>query len=157
MGDADGEDADGEEAGDDGRRKLLDLASDVSGAVDKAKDTAKEGAEKIKEGAEKVVDKGNDTARAAVDKVTDVVCNVSEALNGTACANATNETMANGTEMAADTIDGEDAEAGDDGRRKLLDLTDAANAVTGAVSDASDAVTGAVSMVQMAGDAMMNA
>merc|ERR1712057_108309 len=87
--DGDGEDADGEEAGDDGRRKLLDLASDVSGAVDKAKDTAKEGAEKIKEGAEKVVDKGkeivgkvNDTARAAVDKVTDVVCNVSEALNG---------------------------------------------------------------------------
>merc|ERR1711985_215237 len=94
-------------------------------------------------------------AMAAVDRVNDFVCNVSDSLNGSACANAT----MNGTEMANDTT-GEDAageEAGDDGRRKLLDLTDAAGAVTdaaGTVSDAAgtvtDAVTGAVS-----GDGMM--
>merc|ERR1711959_693877 len=79
------------------RRKLSDLASDVSGAVDQAADTARTVAGKV-----------NDTARAAVDRVTDVVCNVSDALNGSACANATeaNETMANGTEMAADAIPG---------------------------------------------------
>lgn len=104
------------------RRKLLDLASDVSGAVDQAKDVAEEVVDKGKEivgkvndTARAVVDKGkeivgkvNDTARAAVDRVTDVVCNVSDALNGSACANATeaNETMANGTEMAADAIPG---------------------------------------------------
>merc|ERR1711959_211372 len=69
------------------RRKLSDLASDVSGAVDQAADTART-----------VVGKVNDTARAAVDRVTDVVCNVSDALNGSACANA--------TEMAADAIPG---------------------------------------------------
>merc|ERR1739848_143365 len=134
-----------------------------------------------KEGVENLVGKGKEVAgrvqegaMAAVDRVNDFVCNVSDSLNGSACANAT----MNGTEMANDTIgetidedgedaDGEDAdgeEAGDDGRRKLLDLTDAANAVTGAVSDASDAVTGAVNMVQDAisgavgdaGDAPMN-
>merc|ERR1711897_70627 len=119
--------------GDDGRRKLLDLASDLSGAVDKAK----EGAEKAKEGVENLVGKGQEVAgrvqegaMAAVDRVNDFVCNVSDSLNGSACANAT----MNGTEMANDTIgetideDGEDAtgedatgeEAGDDGRRKLL-------------------------------------
>merc|ERR1711985_68890 len=83
-------------------------------------------------------------AMAAVDRVNDFVCNVSDSLNGSACANAT----MNGTEMANDTIgetideDGEDA-TGDDGRRKLLDLTDAAGAVTdaaGAVSDAAGTV-----------------
>merc|ERR1711977_814960 len=67
-------------------------------------DTARAVVDKGKEVAGKV----NDTARAAVDRVTDVVCNVSDALNGSACANATeaNETMANGTEMAADAIPG---------------------------------------------------
>ena len=97
------------------RRKLSDLASDVSGAVDQAADTARTVVGKVNDTARAVVDKGkevvgkvNDTARVAVDRVTDVVCNVSDALNGSACANATeaNETMANGTEMAADAIPG---------------------------------------------------
>merc|ERR1739848_489094 len=82
---------------------------------DQAADTARTVVGKVNDTARAVVDKGkevvgkvNDTARVAVDRVTDVVCNVSDALNGSACANATeaNETMANGTEMAADAIPG---------------------------------------------------
>merc|ERR1739848_492011 len=128
---------------------------------------AKEGVENLVGKGQEVAGRVQEGAMAAVDRVNDFVCNVSDSLNGSACANAT----MNGTEMANDTIgetideDGEDAtgedaageEAGDDGRRKLLDLTDAAGAVTdaaGTVSDAAgtvtDAVTGAVS-----GDGMM--
>merc|ERR1739848_558573 len=121
---------------------------------------AKEGVENLVGKGQEVAGRVQEGAMAAVDRVNDFVCNVSDSLNGSACANAT----MNGTEMANDTIgetideDGEDAtgedaageEAGDDGRRKLLDLTDAAGAVSDAAGTVTDAVTGAVS-----GDGMM--
>merc|ERR1712193_451193 len=64
--------------GDDGRRKLLDLASDLSGAVDKAKDTAEEAGEKIKEGAEEVGEKAKEGVENLVGKGQEVAGRVQE-------------------------------------------------------------------------------
>merc|ERR1711937_938007 len=116
-----------EMAGDDGRRKLMQLEglSDAAqGAVDKAKDVGMNVADKAKDVAMTVgtkvndtLTKVNDTAQAAVDKV-------NEFIGGASASNATmmndtmmNDTMMNGTEMANDTIAEMPEEmAGDDGR-----------------------------------------
>merc|ERR1711904_623048 len=136
------------EAGDDGRRKLLDV-TDAAGAVSDAAGTV------------------SDAAGTVTDAVTGAVSGdgMMTDMNATDM-NATdmNATM-NGTEMANDTIGGEagddsvagddagavdddggagdDSGEGDDGRRKLL-------AGHEGHSDADD-------MMKMAGDAMMNA
>merc|ERR1719161_98598 len=127
-----------EMAGDDGRRKLMQLEglSDAAqGAVDKAKDVAMTVATKVNDTLTKV----NDTAQAAVDKV-------NEFIGGASASNATmmndtmmNDTMMNGTEMANDTIAEMPEEmAGDDGRRKLMDLEGLQDSVQGVVDNAKD-------------------
>merc|ERR1719401_891518 len=83
--------------------------------------------------------KVNDTAQAAVDKV-------NEFIGGASASNATmmndtmmNDTMMNGTEMANDTIAEMPEEmAGDDGRRKLMQLEGLSDAAQGAVDKAKD-------------------
>merc|ERR1711907_559843 len=119
-------------ASDDGRRKLLQLEGlqdSVTGVVDKAKDAASDAKDKVTDVANKavdkateIVDKANATLQAGVDKVNDFIG--SAAGNVSALANETEGNMTmNGTEMADDEIEGEDAEempASDDGRRKLL-------------------------------------
>merc|ERR1711959_363950 len=101
-------------ASDDGRRKLLQLENlqdSVTGVVDKAKDAASDAKDKV-----------TATLQAGVDKVNDFIG--SAAGNVSALTNETEGNMTmNGTEMADDEIEGEDAEempASDDGRRKLL-------------------------------------
>merc|ERR1711934_916465 len=120
-------------ASDDGRRKLLQLEGlqdSVTGVVDKAKDAASDAKDKVTDVANKavdkateIVDKANATLQAGVDKVNDFIG--SAAGNVSALANETEGNMTmNGTEMADDAIEGEDAEempASDDGRRKLLE------------------------------------
>merc|ERR1711981_600659 len=110
------------ESSDDGRRRLLQLGDAISGAVDNAKETAKEVVDKANE----VVNKVNETIQGAAGKVNDFVAGVqgNMTMNGT----EGNMTM-NGTEMANDTIDGAGemmpeegempVESSDDGRRKL--------------------------------------
>merc|ERR1712084_37860 len=119
-------------ASDDGRRMLLQLdglQDSVTGVVDKAKDAASNAKDKVTDVANKavdkaieIVDKANATLQAGVDKVNDFIG--SAAGNVSALANETEGNMTmNGTEMADDEIEGEDAEempASDDGRRKLL-------------------------------------
>merc|ERR1712060_294225 len=121
------------ESSDDGRRRLLQLGDAISGAVDNAKETAKDVAGKVEETGKKVVDKANEvvnkvneTIQGAAGKVNDFVAGVqgNMTMNGT----EGNMTM-NGTEMANDTIDGAGemmpeegempVESSDDGRRKL--------------------------------------
>merc|ERR1711981_873382 len=121
------------ESSDDGRRRLLQLGDAISGAVDNAKETAKDVAGKVEETGKKVVDKANEvvnkvneTIQGASGKVNDFVAGVqgNMTMNGT----EGNMTM-NGTEMANDTIDGAGemmpeegempVESSDDGRRKL--------------------------------------
>merc|ERR1712084_25546 len=108
-------------ASDDGRRMLLQLdglQDSVTGVVDKAKDAASDAKDKVTDVANKAVDK----ATEVVDKANDFIG--SAAGNVSALANETEGNMTmNGTEMADDEIEGEDAEempASDDGRRKLL-------------------------------------
>merc|ERR1712060_158542 len=115
-----------------GRRKLLQLEGlqdSVTDVVDKAKDAASDAKDKVTDVANKavdkatdIVDKANATLQAGVDKVNDFIG--SAAGNVSALANETEGNMTmNGTEMADDAIEGEDAEempASDDGRRKLL-------------------------------------
>merc|ERR1712188_212811 len=117
---------------DDGRRMLLQLdglQDSVTGVVDKAKDAASNAKDKVTDVANKavdkateIVDKANATLQVGVDKVNDFIG--SAAGNVSALANETEGNMTmNGTEMADDEIEGEDAEempASDDGRRKLL-------------------------------------
>merc|ERR1711981_1503695 len=102
-------------ASDDGRRKLLQL----EGLKDSVTDVANKAVDKATE----IVDKANATLQAGVDKVNDFIG--SAAGNVSALANETEGNMTmNGTEMADDAIEGEDAEempASDDGRRKLLE------------------------------------
>merc|ERR1712084_113114 len=120
-------------ASDDGRRKLLQLENlqdSVTGVVDKAKDAASDAKDKVTDVANKavdkateIVDKANATLQAGVDKVNDFIG--SAAGNVSALANETEGNMTmNGTEMADDEIEGEEAPdempASDDGRRKLL-------------------------------------
>merc|ERR1712057_4819 len=112
-------------ASDDGRRKLLQLEGlqdSVTGVVDNAKDKVTDVANKAVDKATEIVDKANATLQAGVDKVNDFIG--SAAGNVSALANETEGNMTmNGTEMADDEIEGEDAEempASDDGRRKLL-------------------------------------
>merc|ERR1719313_935360 len=132
-------------AGDDGRRRLMQLEglSDAAqGAVDKAKDVGMNVADKAQDVAMTVgtkvndtLTKVNDTAQAAVDKV-------NEFIGGASASNATmmNDTMMNGTEMANDTIAEMPEEmAGDDGRRKLMQLEGLSDAAQGAVDKAKDA------------------
>merc|ERR1711981_114234 len=121
------------ESSDDGRRRLLQLGDAISGAVDNAKETARDVAGKVEETGKKVVDKANEvvnkvneTIQGAAGKVNDFVAGVqgNMTMNGT----EGNMTM-NGTEMANDTIDGAGemmpeeggmpVESSDDGRRKL--------------------------------------
>ena len=125
--------AEGMPASDDGRRKLLQLEGlqdSVTDVVDKAKDAASDAKDKVTDVANKavdkateIVDKANATLQAGVDKVNDFIG--SAAGNVSALANETEGNMTmNGTEMADDAIEGEDAEempASDDGRRKLLE------------------------------------
>merc|ERR1712084_206432 len=112
-------------ASDDGRRKLLQLEGlqdSVTGVVDKAKDAASDAKDKVTDVANKAVDKATAPLQVGVDKVNDFIG--SAAGNVSALANETEGNMTmNGTEMADDEIEGEDAEempASDDGRRKLL-------------------------------------
>merc|ERR1719182_827078 len=99
-------------ASDDGRRKLLQLEGlqdSVTDVVDKAKDAASDAKDKVTDVANKAVDKATATLQAGVDKVNDFIG--SAAGNVSALANETEGNMTmNGTEMADDAIEGEDAE-----------------------------------------------
>merc|ERR1711924_274557 len=57
------------ESSDDGRRRLLQLGDAISGAVDNAKETAKDVAGKVEETGKKVVDKANEV----VNKVNETI------------------------------------------------------------------------------------
>merc|ERR1711981_608751 len=112
------------ESSDDGRRRLLQLGDAISGAVDNAKETAKDVAGKVEEAGKKVVDKANEV----VNKVNETIQGAAGKVNDFVAGVQGNMTM-NGTEMANDTIDGAGemmpeegempVESSDDGRRKL--------------------------------------
>merc|ERR1711959_310021 len=156
-------------ASDDGRRKLLQLEGlqdSVTGVVDKAKDAASDAKDKVTDVANKavdkateIVDKANATLQAGVDKVNDFIG--SAAGNVSALANETEGNMTmNGTEMADDEIEGEDAEempASDDGRRKLLgdDTMDMMNDTMDLMNDTMGNMT--MNATEMANDTITDA
>merc|ERR1712087_967607 len=75
----------------------------------------------------------NETVQTGVDRVNEFIGNVSGS------GDAENDTMMNGTEMANDTIAEMPEEmAGDDGRRKLMDLEGLQDSVQGVVDNAKD-------------------
>merc|ERR1719515_607973 len=140
-----------EMAGDDGRRKLMDLEGlqdSVQGVVDNAKDIGMN-----------VVDKGKEIAGDVQERVNNTVTNLASTLNETAArvnetvqtgvdrvnefignvsgsGDAENDTMMNGTEMANDTIAEMPEEmAGDDGRRKLMEMMEEMANATDAIGE----------------------
>merc|ERR1711937_1000312 len=151
-----------EMAGDDGRRKLMDLEGlqdSVQGVVDNAKDIGMN-----------VVDKGKEIAGDVQERVNNTVTNLASTLNETAArvnetvqtgvdrvnefignvsgsGDAETDTMMNGTEMSNDTIAEMPEEmAGDDGRRKLMEMMEE-------MANATDAI-GEMNMTMNAADAM---